>query len=216
MKTSHRSFTFVLLTSIAVLTGACFHAEESSGASGDHLTAAPHDVSGTYTWPTPEGWSKDTIPFPLSYAPELVYSGIEELRFAPNFFDPKTEFYWSYSFAFVLEDVAELSAVDLSRDLTNYYAGLARANDPDHFDARAHLARIESTTTPHRYRGTLDTVDSFLDGRALHLNLDGETFACGRRRIVLVSLTPHLRDEAHAAVWNMLEEQRRTFACVGK
>ena len=25
----------------------------------------------SFSWPTPEGWSLDTIPFPLSYAPEL-------------------------------------------------------------------------------------------------------------------------------------------------
>jgi hypothetical protein len=208
---SVRSF---LVASAAALACGCAAPSESSAKAESRLEdVTPRDVAGTYTWPTPEGWTIDTIPFPLSYAPELTYAGIEELRFAPDFFNPKAETYWSYSFAFILEDVPELSAEALARDLTFYYAGLAKAVDPKNFDAGAHQARIEANGE-HHYRGVLDTVDAFGDGRALHLNLDGETFACGSRRIILASLSQHPFE--HAPVWGALEEQRRTFACVEK
>jgi hypothetical protein len=50
--------------------------------------------------------------------------------------------------------------------------------------------------------------------RALHLLVDGETFACGDRRIVIASLSLHPLD--HAPVWSALEAQRKTFACVDR
>jgi hypothetical protein len=205
--------SILLASAVAVACGCAAKAEPSSETASDLAVTAPRDVAGTYTWPTPEGWTTDTIPFPLSYAPELAYAGIEELRFAPDFFTPTAETYWSYSFAFILEGVPELSAEELSRDLTFYYAGLARAVDPKHFDASAHQARI-AANGPHHYRGVLETVDAFGDGRALRLNLDGETSACGSRRIIIASLSQHPFD--HAPVWNALDEQRRTFACAGK
>ena len=40
-----------------------------------------------FSMPTPEGWRTETIPFPLEFAPELEYEGLEELRFAPGMFD---------------------------------------------------------------------------------------------------------------------------------
>ena len=30
--------------------------------------------------PAPEGWRSETIPFPLEFAPDLVYEGIEEIQ----------------------------------------------------------------------------------------------------------------------------------------
>src|SRR5262245_33462421 len=38
-------------------------------------------VSASFQWPIPEGWQHETIPFPLEFAPDLPYQGVEELRF---------------------------------------------------------------------------------------------------------------------------------------
>ena len=57
--------------------------------------------------PTPEGWRTETIPFPLEFAPELDYEGVEELRFAPGMFTEGAEDYWTYAFVWWLpSDVA--------------------------------------------------------------------------------------------------------------
>jgi len=39
-----------------------------------------------FRWPVAEGWRKETIPFPLEFARDLPFSGVEELRFAPGMF----------------------------------------------------------------------------------------------------------------------------------
>src|SRR5690348_7269453 len=64
------------------------------------------EIAGT-SWPTPEGWRREVIPFPLDFAPEIGYRGVEELRFAPRFFDPAAPTYWSYAFAWLLEGAPE-------------------------------------------------------------------------------------------------------------
>ena len=57
-------------------------------ALGSLLAAAP------FTFPTPPRWRTETIPFPLEFAPELAYVGLEELRFAPGMFKAGAEDFW--------------------------------------------------------------------------------------------------------------------------
>ncbi len=49
------------------------------------VVAAAEEVAvPSFFLPTPEGWQTETIPFPLEFAPEIKYEGLEELRFAPG------------------------------------------------------------------------------------------------------------------------------------
>ena len=58
------------------------------------------------------------MPFPLDFAPELPYRGLEELRFAPKFFNPDAPAYWSYAFAWWLEKTAPIDEIALREALT--------------------------------------------------------------------------------------------------
>jgi hypothetical protein len=80
-------------------------------------------------WPVPAGWKSETIPFPLDFAPKLAHKGIEELRFAPGFFDPAAPGYWSYAFVWRTENPADLDAAALGAELTAYFRGLIDAVD---------------------------------------------------------------------------------------
>src|SRR3954469_12003229 len=52
-------------------------------------------VKPSFTWPLPEGWKAETIPFPLDFAPDLRHTGVEELRFSPGFGDPAAPDNWN-------------------------------------------------------------------------------------------------------------------------
>lgn len=162
-----------------------------------------------FTWPTPAGWRSETIPFPLDFAPSLPYRGTEELRFAPGFFEPAAATYFTYSFVWLVDGEPGFDA--LSGELGTYFAGLAQAVAPKRFDAAAHRATVERTADT--YRGSVDTVDAFGDGHALHLGVAGEVVRCadttGRRSALVLSLSPR-RDDA---TWSMLAAQRRTLHC---
>jgi hypothetical protein len=164
----------------------------------------------TIDWPKPASWKSETIPFPLPFAPALPYRGVEELRFAPRFFDPQAETYFSYNFAWLLDDAPDLPSGRLAEELGRYFAGLAHAVDQAHFDEHAHSARLELTRSGH-YEGVVQTVDAFGDGRALKLFVEGESQLCGGRRILLLSLSPRPYDHP---TWKALQAQRATFKCV--
>ena len=96
-----------------------------SGSGSSITTAAPPPAM----WPIPAGWKHETIPFPLGFAPGIGHRGVEELRFAPGMFDPKSGGYWSYAFVWRTEDSATLAAPILQAELTVYFRGLLAAVD---------------------------------------------------------------------------------------
>jgi hypothetical protein len=213
-------FRPALVILLAVGAGGCAadHAERSESSiqgvattSAGHLpkrAAARANGSPSFQWPTPEGWRSETIPFPLEFAPELAYRGVEELRFAPKFFDASSPTYFTYSFVWLLEDGPAFGAAPLAHDLDVYFTGLARAVAPSKFEPKAHDARLEQQKDG-TYRGVVHTVDAFGDGRALTLAVVGEAVTCGSHRGIVLSLSPRTDD----TMWTTLNRQRRTFQC---
>jgi len=60
-------------------------------------------ASKEFELPLYDGWGKETIPFPLKFAPEIKLEGVEELRFSPGMFSEDSEEYWSYFFVWWLD-----------------------------------------------------------------------------------------------------------------
>jgi len=101
-----------------------------------------------------DGFRGETIPFPLDFAPGIAHKGVEELRFAPGFFEPAQPGYWSYTFVWRTEDPAAMDAAAVGGELTAYFRGLIEAVDQATFWAeqagpleplvRARLAIVQS------------------------------------------------------------------------
>jgi hypothetical protein len=130
-------------------------------------------------WRVPDGWRSETIPFPLDFAPSLAHRGIEELRFAPGFFDPAAPGYWSYAFVWRTEDAATLDAAKLGDELTVYFRGLIAAVDKDgRITARD---TITATATPEgatRFALRAHVFDAFKTALPLDLEGTAERRAC--------------------------------------
>jgi hypothetical protein len=201
---TNRLFASALLLSTAGI--ACSSPNEPT-THGEAALTARADVG--FDWPVPEHWGPETIPFPLPFAPELAYAGVEELRFMPHFFTPSAEGYFSYSFAWLLDGDLAVSGDQLGRDLTTYYSGLAHSADPDHFDASVHHAELAAVGEGH-FHGVVNTADGFNQSVLLRLEADIEVTSCGDHRVVLFTLSPHAFGDA---TWTALLDQRQTFRC---
>lgn len=178
-------------------------------AEGD-VAASQLRVQGPgFTWPTPVGWSAETIPFPLGFAPTIPHRGVEELRFAPRFFDPTSPTYFTYSFAFILDETKPVSADVLASDLKTYFNGLASAVTGAPSSPSLHAA-VVVPTKGGALVGSVRTIDAFGDRRPLDLHLEAAAFACGDRQVVVASLSPL---PATDAVWHQLRAVRASFAC---
>src|SRR5262245_48641243 len=99
------------------------------GSSAPPVKSAP--VEAKPSWPVPEGWKSETIPFPLDFAPSLAHRGVEELRFPPGFLKAGAPNRWSYAFEWNLQDSADLDADTLGRELVEYFRGLLVNVDGD-------------------------------------------------------------------------------------
>ncbi len=141
----------------------------------------------------PAGWKHETIPFPLDFAPSLSYRGSEELRFAPGFFQPASSTFWSYAFAWSLENPPQFDASQLSPVLREYFAGLALAvgkdkysMDPERFHVEL-APRIEGGRT--MLAGRVQNYDAFVTGEPIELNVEARLRDCPRSgRTVLTFL----------------------------
>jgi hypothetical protein len=84
-----------------------------------------------YYLDVPAGWGTEHFALPPDFASGISYKGVEDLRFAPGWADPKSEQHWAYSYLWWLEGNPVIDAPTLQRNLELYYAGLVSRNlDP--------------------------------------------------------------------------------------
>ncbi len=168
-----------------------------------------------FSMPAPDGWGTETIPFPLEFAPELPYEGLEELRFAPGMFDASAADFWTYSFVWWVAEDDPVDTSSLDRHLEAYYRGLAVAAAP--------MRGVELPTNPvystelvstgdHSFSGEVETPDAFVTGGQIRLHVRGAVVDCPAQKVkaAIFGLSPQ---EPTHAVWERLDAIRTGFRC---
>lgn len=180
--------------------------------------SAPEPSELPFSWPVPDGWRSETIPFPLEFAPEIRLRGIEELRFSPGMFEPGRDDFFTYAFVWWLEGDPPLDAASLSRDLELYFEGLSRAVESDpSVAAAAHevegALRAERDAAGHRrYRGRFDIYDAFATHARVSVHVEVAVLRCeaADRDVAFFLVSSQPREHA---LWTALERLRASFSC---
>ena len=179
------------------------------GASEPAPPPAPDPVAPLQVWTTPAGWKSETIPFPLDFAPSLAHRGVEELRFAPGFFEPDQPGYWSYAFTWRTEDPANLDAAALGAELTAYFQGLiAVVDEQRRITARDEIVARAEPDGPGKFRLTAHVFDAFKTAAPLDLVGWAERKACGSAALWVFVLSP-----AKSTLRGELETLARSAQC---
>jgi hypothetical protein len=177
-------------------------------------TPAPEPAATPFDWPLRDGWKGETIPFPLGFAPDLPYQGVEELRFGPGFFEADSSHFWSYVFVWVIEPPLP-DATALERDLPAYFEGLARAVSEGKHDLTevGFTAAIDGDESAG-FTGTAAAFDAFTTGRAVTLHVRATAAPCPAtgQSALIVRLSPRPPAEDDA-VWKDLEAVAAEFRC---
>ncbi len=182
---------------------------------GTALTPAysQEDAIGV-TMPIPEGWRTETIPFPLSFAPDLPYVGVEELRFSPGMFDAESEQFWTYAFVWWVNANGPHDVESLAKYLENYFQGLAVsvAESKEFEVGKADFTSALEANDDGSFQGHANTFDAFVTGESVRLNIHGRAWTCPdtERMIVFFALSPQAPDHA---VWNDLTAIREGIEC---
>jgi hypothetical protein len=175
--------------------------------------AAAQEASTPYTLPIPEGWRTEIIPFPLSFAPELPYTGVEELRFSPGMFEEGSEGFWSYAFIWWVPADHTIEPATLETHLRTYFRGLALAvAEARKVDVGAATFAVSLRTGPGGFVGHVETFDAFVTHGQLRLNLHGGVLRCPQvnRQAIFFALSPQ---ESDSPVWSVLSSIRDGFLC---
>lgn len=148
----------------------------------------------------PENWRPEEIKLPLSFAPEIPIKGVELVQFAPGWSKPETVEYFTYAFAWFLDDQQDFNEQDLENFLIAYFDGLmGLVGGFEEVGTSVQLKRDRNT-----FEGQLTSKDGFFTKSELKLNLTIEKINQGR--VWLFRLSPKEMDHE---LWKRLQEEIR-------
>ncbi|MGB0580929.1 MAG: hypothetical protein ACPGVU_14600, partial [Limisphaerales bacterium] len=180
------------------------------------FTAGTNHAADPFTFKAPKDWRSERIPFPLGFAPELKYTGFEELRFGPGMFQPKSDTYWTYVFFWWIDGDIKLTKEQMEKDFDNYYRGLSRAVGSRKFTIDTNkvsssvTAVVQKNLDDPNFTGTLTTYDAFATGRLVKLNLEisRRHYAKLNRTFYFFAVSPKPRTEP---VWKEMRRIGNSF-----
>jgi hypothetical protein len=110
---------------IVILTGLIFSNSFSQNLEKDF---DPQKWNPPYSLAMPEGWDVERFLIPISFAPDIKYKGVEDVRFTPGWGKAQSSEYWSYAFLWYLDGKPEMNSKAIEQNLKSYYAGLIGSN----------------------------------------------------------------------------------------
>ena len=159
----------------------------------------------------PADWRLERIPMPPGFAPSIRLRGMEEIRFAPGMFDPRSPTYFTCIISILADDEPVIDAKALQEFLEKYYQGLSVAVGK-HKHLQPDLAQMKATIregppTPvatESYGADMVFFDSFSDGRKITLHIEATVnHLHGRKQTGLLLLVSPSAPESEA--WKALE-----------
>jgi len=147
-------------------------------------------------------WTKEIFHFPIRFAPELNYKGIEEAQFPIGWSKKESPNFWSYVFVWDIEGNSVNSVKELEADLKTYFDGLMNSqNTSTHFTIK------EYSNTSISYVGKVSFFDNLRTKTNISLNVRVTKQYCleNNKTIIVFRFSPQ---EFENEVWNTIERVR--------
>lgn len=169
------------------------HAQEVKTEFDPHTWKAPYHLA------KPKDWGIERFLIPISFAPQILYKGIEDIRFAPGWAKAKSDEYWTYAFLWYLDGSVKMDEKIIAENLKAYYTGLFRVNtDSTKIDATTLSPVITSFKKAptgkgdlETYTGTIEMTD-YMQRKPITLNCKVHLRSCPKsnKTIVFYELSP--------------------------
>lgn len=105
------------------LVSVSIYGQEATTTEFDgHKWEAPYHLS------IPKDWTIERFLIPISFAPQISYKGVEDIRFTPGWGNVNSDEYWTYAFLWYLDGSPKTDAKIIADNLTAYYTGLIEIN----------------------------------------------------------------------------------------
>lgn len=153
-------------------------------------------------------WGQEIFPFPISFAQNINYKGIAEVRFPPKGWrTPEHPFFWSYTHAWSIDLDKNPTAKQLEADLETYFDGLNNVTEKNNLDqkASATISKIKQKNSTIYFEGKVDTFDHFATNKRFILNVKIESHFCikTQKTVLLFTFSPKIFSHK---VWETLDK----------
>lgn len=172
-----------------------------------------------YTLPIPKGWDVERFPLPISFAPAIKYTGVEDIRFTPGWGNVKSDEYWTYAFLWYLDGNIRPTTKIVNQHLKAYYTGLIGSNiEPRKIPAEKLFTvktSINKATADKgdllTFRGTIYMLD-YMQQKPITLNCIVHLKTCQglNKTFLFTEISP--RASANN-VWKSLDQLWTDFSC---
>ena len=168
------------------------------------LTALCQEKVSSIKIVTPKTWGKEIIQLPPSFAPDMKYRGIEDIRFAPGMFKPESSSFFTYVFLLDGKCGDKLDKKTVETEIMAYYKGLAKAVGGKKFKIDTDAFKIDlKSTVDSEYKGTLDWIEPFKTGKKQILNLKIFTWQSKEKHFLFAMVSPAKEE---SKIWKTLAE----------
>jgi len=142
----------ILIFILACISSLTIFGQTSENDFDGKTWEAPYKLS------FPKEWDIERFLIPISFAPEIKYSGVEDIRFTPGWGNPKSDEYWSYAFLWFLDGSIETNEKIVEKNLRAYYTGLVGSNiGPRNISAEKLLTVKPDIKIADTYKGDIRT-----------------------------------------------------------
>lgn len=153
---------------------------------------------------TDSTWIKEIIEFPIGFAQDITYEGFEDLRFPPGWSKEESPYFWSYVWAWSINNVREVTTSELEKNIQLYFDGLLGLDfyKIDDKPLRKTNAVFIKNDTFH-FVGKVKTHDTRYTKKPMTLHVQVENYYCKKenKAIILFRFSPK---EFEDNVWTLL------------
>jgi len=156
---------------------------------------------------TEDNWGKELFKFPIRFAQEIKYTGMEEARFPKGWGDMESSEFWTYAFAWEIDTESPLTTTDFEINLQYYFDGLLGLS-LDRKDkvsqTNANFLMQETASNKSTYMGKINTFDTRFTQKPMRLHVQAESHFCEKEKqsIILFKFSPRPFEDA---VWQKLD-----------
>jgi CubicO group peptidase (beta-lactamase class C family) len=163
-----------------------------------------------YFLETDSTWRKEMFLFPISFARDINYKGVEDARFPVGWEDQDSPNFWSYAFAWNIEHAETITGKDLEVDLQKYFNGLMGSDQTS-----VQLQKEGETANVAKFTGMVKTTDAFFTQKPMTLNVKVEKIYCEEKKksILVFRFSPKALG---TKTWEKLQEVQlpgAVYAC---
>jgi pimeloyl-ACP methyl ester carboxylesterase len=177
--------------------------------------------SGAYVYSTPANWRTELTDFPLDFAPQLLYKGSADLRFAPGWGQVGSDEFWSYTSLWWLDGKPIINTATLQQDLEAYYTGLIKLNVANKSIDINRIPKPKvkiSSEAPGpgnlaAFSGVISLYDPFMTNQVIELHFKASVNDCpsAAKTAIFFEFSPQAKTKA---IWQTMDQIQHDFRCI--